>query len=152
MSNPKSTISIGGHPIHVMLVPFVIAFYTATLAADLAYGHSGDAFWARGAFWLLAAGVVASAAAATVGLLDFLFEPKIRAINAAWWHFGGNALMSTISIVDLYLRWRAGVEAGSRDYAWLAGLAFLLLLVNGWLGGRLVYEHRVGVADGPINS
>ena len=147
MGNPKSTLSIGGHPIHAMLVPFVIAFYTGTLVADLVYGQGGDPFWARMAIWLLAGGVAASVAAATVGLLDFLFEPRIRAIPAAWWHFGGNALMSLISIADLYLRYEAGPETGSTDYVWLAGVAFALLLANGWLGGRLVYEHHVGVSD-----
>jgi uncharacterized membrane protein len=147
MSNPKSTISIGGHPIHVMLVPFVIAFYVGTLVADLVYAHTADPFWARAAFWLLAGGVGFSVLAATAGLLDFLLEPKIRAIPAAWWHFAGNATMSLVSIVDLYLRYEQGPEAGSSNCVWLAAIAVALLLVNGWLGGRLVYEHHVGVSD-----
>ena len=33
--NPRSTIQIAGHPIHVMLVPFVIGYYTGAFAADL---------------------------------------------------------------------------------------------------------------------
>ena len=37
MSNPRSTVQIAGHPIHVMIVPFVIGFYVGAFAADLAY-------------------------------------------------------------------------------------------------------------------
>ena len=37
MSNPKSTASIAGHPIHPMLIPFPIAFFVATFVCDLAY-------------------------------------------------------------------------------------------------------------------
>ncbi|HEY2071128.1 MAG TPA: DUF2231 domain-containing protein [Rhizomicrobium sp.] len=146
-ANPRSTIQIAGHPIHVMLVPFVIAFYVGTLAADFAYSGTGDPFWARGAFWLLTAGVAMSLLAATAGFLDFVLEPKIRALSAAWWHFGGNALMSLISLVDLYLRYRAGDEAGSHAYWGLALAAVLLLLFNGWKGWEMVYRHHVGVSD-----
>jgi uncharacterized membrane protein len=146
-SNPKSTVQIAGHPVHVMLVPFVIAFYTGAFAADLTYAYTADAFWARGAFVLLAAGVVMSALAATVGLVDFIAEPKIRALPAAWWHFGGNALAASISLVDLYLRHREGEEAGSHDYLWLSLAVFLLLLFNGWKGWEMVYRHHVGIGD-----
>jgi uncharacterized membrane protein len=34
MSNPKSTASIAGHPIHPMLIPFPIAFFVATFVCD----------------------------------------------------------------------------------------------------------------------
>jgi len=36
-SNPRSTASIAGHPIHPMLIPFPIAFFIATFVCDLAY-------------------------------------------------------------------------------------------------------------------
>lgn len=35
MTNPRSTASIAGHPIHPMLVAFPIAFFVATLACDI---------------------------------------------------------------------------------------------------------------------
>jgi uncharacterized membrane protein len=37
MSNPKSTARIAGHPIHLMLIPFPIAFFVGTLVSDLTY-------------------------------------------------------------------------------------------------------------------
>ena len=63
-SNPKSSARLLGHPIHPMLVPFPIAFFTAVFLADLAYWLAPRPFWAEAGFWLLAAGLVGAALAA----------------------------------------------------------------------------------------
>jgi uncharacterized membrane protein len=147
MSNPKSTASISGHPLHAALVPFPIAFYFGTFLADLLYGGTDNDFWAEMAFWLLVAGFTMSLLASLMGFIDFVGEPKIRALQVAWMHFIGNATIGLISAVDLYLRYLAGPEAGSRNYLWMSGLVVLILLFTGWLGGQLVYRHRVGIAD-----
>ena len=145
--NPKSTVSIAGHPVHAMLVPFVIAFYTGALLCDIAYASVMDPFWARAAFWLVGTGIVASAAAATIGLIDFVAEPRVRELRDAWWHLGANVLLSLVSILDWLLRYEVGAEAGSKAYVWLSGLSVLILSFSGWKGGQLVYRHRVGVKN-----
>lgn len=145
--NPRSAVRIAGHPVHPMIVPFVIAFYMGAFFADLIYKGTYDPFWADAAFWLIAGGILASAVAATIGVIDFLSEPAIRDIPAAWWHLGGNILMSLISILDWVLRYEVGPEAGSRAYVWLSLAVALLLIFNGWQGGQLVYKYRVGVQD-----
>src|SRR5262247_861950 len=96
MSNPKSTASIAGHPIHPMLVAFPIAFFVATLACDIAFWRTGDTYWATTAQWLLGAGLVMAALAALAGIIDMLGEPRIRALRDVWWHAGGNILMVLI--------------------------------------------------------
>jgi uncharacterized membrane protein len=140
-------MQIAGHPVHAMFVPFVIAFYIGAFAADIGYAATADPFWARGALWLIGAGIVASVFAAGIGLLDFLFEPRIRELKAAWWHLGGNVLMSGVSIIDWVLRYEIGAEAGSHAYLWMSLVVVLLLGFNGWKGGEMVYRNRVGVAD-----
>jgi len=145
--NPRSTVQIAGHPVHAMLVPFVIAFYIGAFAADIVFAKTLDPFFARAALWLIGLGIVASAAAATVGLIDFIAEPLIRELRAAWWHLAANILMSLISILDWVLRYEVGAEAGSRAYIWLSLATVVLLVFAGWKGGELVYRHRVGVAD-----
>jgi len=145
--NPRSTVSILGHPVHAMLVPFVIASYTGAFAADIAYSAASNPFWAVSAMWLIGAGIAVSVFAATIGFVDFVAEPAIRELPAAWWHLGGNVVMSLISILDWVLRYEVGPEAGSSAYIWLSGTVFVLLIFNGWMGAQLVYHHRVGVAD-----
>jgi uncharacterized membrane protein len=140
-------VSIAGHPVHAMLVPFVIAFYIGAFVADLAFASTLDPFFARGALWLIGAGIVASVFAATVGLIDFAAEARIRDLSAAWWHLGGNVVMSLLSILDWILRDAVGAEAGSRAYVWLSGIVVVLLAFNAWMGGQMVYRHKVGVAD-----
>ena len=90
MSNPKSTASIAGHPIH--------AFFVATFVCDLAYWQTSNAAWATAAIWLLGAGLTMAALAALVGLADVLGEPRIRALNDVWWHAGGNVIVVLIEL------------------------------------------------------
>jgi uncharacterized membrane protein len=70
MTNPHSTASIAGHPIHPMLIPFPIAFFVAAFVCDLAFWQSANTMWATGAIWLIGAGIVMAALAAVAGLTD----------------------------------------------------------------------------------
>ena len=105
MSNPKSTASIAGHPIHPMLIPFPIAFFVATFVCDLAYWQTTNSAWATGAIWLLGAGLVMAALAAVAGLTDVVGEPRIRALRDVWWHAGGNVLVVLIQLYSFYARY-----------------------------------------------
>src|SRR5213076_2638440 len=96
--NPRSTASIAGHPIHPMLIPFPIAFFVSTFVCDLIYWQTTTLAWATAAMWLLGAGIILAALAAIAGLTDVLGEPRIRALNDAWWHAGGNVVVVLIEI------------------------------------------------------
>jgi uncharacterized membrane protein len=76
MANPRSTASIAGHPIHPMLIPFPIAFFTATLACDVAYWVTRNDAWPTAAMWLLGAGIIMAAVAAVVGLVDVVGDRR----------------------------------------------------------------------------
>jgi uncharacterized membrane protein len=89
--NPRCTPSIAG-PLHRMLIPFLIACFVTTFVCDLAFWQTGDPFWATGALWLLGTGLVMAVLAVIVSLIDVLAEPRLRALNDAWWHIGGNVL------------------------------------------------------------
>ena len=103
-TNPRSTASIAGHPLHPMLIPFPIAFFVAAFVCDLAFSRTGDAFLATAALWLIGAGLVTAALGAVVGLIDVLSEPRLQALSNAWWHAGGNALAVVIQLFNWYLR------------------------------------------------
>jgi uncharacterized membrane protein len=146
MPNPKSTASFMGHPLHPTIVPFPIAFFVGALVTDLLYLRHGHPFWAMVSFCLLAAGLVMAAVAALLGLTDFAGEPRIRALRAAWLHMIANVLAVVVELVNIILRWhdRAGPIASTGIY--LSIVAVLLLLFSGWMGGEMVFRHRVGVA------
>ena len=46
-----SAVALVGHPIHVMMVHFPIAFVIATLGVDVFQSWSGDPFWVRVGLW-----------------------------------------------------------------------------------------------------
>ena len=152
MTNPHSTASIAGHPIHPMLIPFPIAFFVSTFLADLAFWQTGDEFWATAGMWLLGAGLVMAALAAIVGLIDVLGEARIRALNDAWLHAGGNVIAVLIELYNFYLRYEQGSAAIIPTGAALSGLVVLILLFTGWKGWNLVYRYGVGVADAGRND
>lgn len=146
MANPKSTVQIFGHPVHPILIPFPIAFLVGTLVSDIVYRSTGDDFWALGAYWLLAAAIVMAALAAVAGLLDFLGEPRIRALSAAWYHLLGNVTAVILSLINFWLRYQDGIAAYP-TVLWISLVVVVLLLFNGWMGWEMVYKHRVGIAD-----
>ena len=145
--NPSSTASIAGHPVHPMLIPFPIAFFVTTFLCDLAFWNTGHEFWATAAFWLLGAGLVMAALAAVVGLVDVLGEPRIRQLNDAWLHAGGNIVAVLIEVYNFYSRYEQGVAALIPTGTVLSGIVVAILLFTGWKGWELVYRHRVGVTD-----
>jgi uncharacterized membrane protein len=141
-----TTAKLAGHPVHPMLIPFPIALLVSTFASDLAYWVTADAFWARASFWLLAAALVMSAAAAAAGFTDFLGNSRIRAMGDAWQHMIGNVVAVCVALLNFILRWSG--EQGENVIPWglvLSALTVLLLLYTGWKGGSLVYHHRIGV-------
>jgi uncharacterized membrane protein len=140
MSDPRSTASIAGHPIHPMLIPFPIAFFVSTFVCDLAYWQSANSAWATAATWLLGAGLVMAALAALAGLTDVIGEPRIRRLNDVWWHAGGNVL---VVLIELYTGDRINPSTRFGPFA-RRRLHSVVHRLEGW---EMVYRHRVGVAD-----
>jgi uncharacterized membrane protein len=145
--NPRSTARLFGHPIHPMLVSFPIAFFVAALACDFTYWSTRNSDWAAAATWLLGAGLVTAAVAAIAGLIDFLGEPRIRALNDAWLHMIGNVLLVVIQLFNFYEHYAFGADAVVPIGVSLSVVAVAVLLFNGWKGWTLIQTHHVGVMD-----
>lgn len=150
-TNPRSTASIAGHPLHPMLIPFPVAFLVATLACDLLFLNTGNSAWATASYYLLGAAVVMATLAALLGITDFLGERRIRALSAAWHHFIGNAAVLLLSIWNWWMRHEDGADAVVPTGLVLSAIVVLLLLYTGWRGWEMVYRHRVAVSDQPSN-
>ena len=143
--NPKSTARIAGHPLHPMLVPIPIACFVGTLLGDLAYWRTEDVMWSNLSIWLLAIGLLAAALAILAGLVDYVFNPRIRALGAARAHVVGNVFVIVLSIVNAFVHSRDGYTAVVPDGLILSALVVVILGFTAWMGGALVYRHGVGV-------
>ncbi|MGE5537072.1 MAG: DUF2231 domain-containing protein [Gemmatimonas sp.] len=142
----RSTVAIGGHPIHPMLVPFPIAFLVGALATDLTYTALSDPFWARASLWLVAAGLTTGAAAAVVGLIEFSTIKRARGPTGKA-HFIGNAVVLVLAAISLLLRIRNAETAVIPVGLVLSFLTSGVLLMTGWLGGELAYRLKIGVGE-----
>lgn len=148
MTNPRSTAQIAGHPIHPMIIPFPIAFFVAAFVCDLVIWRSGSADWATVSMWLIGAGLVMAALAAIVGLIDVFGEERIRQLNDAWWHAGGNIVAVLVELYNFYHRFQGGAVIPTGLV--LSLVAVCILLFTGWKGWEMVYRHHVGVSDTPV--
>lgn len=148
----RSKAAIGNHPIHPMLVPIPIgAFFLAFLGDVLHMATPEDRFWYDLSYTCIGIGIAFALLAAVVGAIDYIgVTMSARAFRIATRH-----LVLNVSVVILYLisflmrRNDAALGQGRWIEAFGAGLvAFALLAVSGWLGGKLTFEHRVGVDEG----
>ncbi|HEX3888790.1 MAG TPA: DUF2231 domain-containing protein [Phenylobacterium sp.] len=143
--NPHSTARIAGHPLHPMFVPFPIVCFVLTLISDLAYWKTAAMQWANMSAWLLVVGLVMALLAVIAGLIDFLGERRIRALPAVYVHALGNTVALVLAIFNLLIHSRDAYTSVVPTGLVLSVLTVLILLVTGWLGGDMVYRHRVGV-------
>ncbi len=131
-SNPKSTASIAGHPLHPMIIPFPVAFLVTAFVTDLAFWATGSDGWAVASMWLLGAGVVMALVAAVFGFTDFFGDQRVRGLSDAWQHMIGNLIAVVLALVNWYLRYRSGAAAGVFPVGiWISLATVLLLLFNG---------------------
>jgi uncharacterized membrane protein len=146
-TNPRSTASIAGHPLHPMVIPFPIASFVGALAADIAFASSGNPFWAEAARWLLVVGVVMALVAAIGGFIDFFGDARIRALPPARRHMIGNLVLVVIEAFNFLMRTDNPTDAVVPLGVSLSAIGVLLLLFNGWQGWEMVYRYRVGIAE-----
>jgi uncharacterized membrane protein len=141
----KSTAQVAGHPLHPMLIPYPFALLTAATAFDL-LGRRGDRSYGRTAGHMLDAGLLTALAAAVPGIIDYVGSvPKGSATRHARWHAAFNS--SALVAFALARRERRADGATSDRGLQLSMLGTALLGAGGWLGGELVYHHRVGVHE-----
>lgn len=145
--NPRSIASVFGHPIHPMLVPFPIAFFTGALLLDIAYALTAEIIWANFSIWLITAGLVFGGFAALAGMIDYLFSRRIRRLRTAFWHMLINATVYILQLFNAFVHSRDGWTSVVPTGLTLSAVSVALMFIGGWLGGRLVYIHRVGVRN-----
>lgn len=140
-----SRIALANHPLHAMLVTFPIALVVGTLGADLFWWLTADAFFARIGLWTSGWGFAMGVLAALAGTAELLAGPGIRRRPESWTHsvaammllatIGGNWGLRLYDPEGAILPWGAMLSLGGLVFVGLAG----------WHGGKLVFEHQIGV-------
>lgn len=146
----KSSIRVANHPLHPMLVPIPIACFLLTLIGDLAYAGTNNPFWYFFSTWTMGIGVIGGLLAALPGLADYVSVVPHQAKKQATTHMILNLGIVGLFIVNLALRAFTTASTGANWWLSLAltVVANAALLYAGWLGGELVYRHRIGVEEG----
>lgn len=143
-----SPASIQKHPIHPMLIPFPIGLWIFSLLCDVVYAMGwGGAVWNDMAFYTMVGGIIGALAAAIPGYIDYrsLTDPQTTTI--ARWHMLVNLSIVVLFAINLSLRMWS--EPGAVLPVLLSLVGIAMLGVAGWLGGELVYVHRVAVEPEP---
>lgn len=144
-----SPASIGGHPVHPMIIPFPIALWVFSLVADVIFLWRGNPVWKDYiAFYVLLAGILGAVAAAVPGFIDWLSLTDKAVVKIANWHARLNVIALLIFAASFYLRTRSGANLVSGGYTIpvaLSVLGVILITISGWLGGEMVFKHRVAV-------
>ena len=144
-----SPASLGGHPIHPMLIPFPLALWFSSFVADVIYLWRGNPVWRDWiAFYTLLGGTIMAVVAAVPGLIDWLSITDREVKKIANWHARLNVIALLIFAASFYLRTTSGAELVGGSYTIpfvLSVIGVILITISGWLGGELVFRHGVAV-------
>lgn len=139
----ESAVAVAGHPLHAMSVHFPIAFVVATLGCDMIYWWSADPFWLRAGLWSAGLAFVAGVGAGCIGTAELLLVPGIRIRVASWTH----AIAGMMLIAIAGMNW--GLRLADGDVLphglMLSLLAIIFTGLAGWHGGKLVFDHGIGL-------
>jgi len=139
-----SAVAVAGHPLHAMSVHFPIALVIATLGCDLIYWWTADPFWVRAGLWSSGFAFAAGIGAGLVGTAELLLVPGIRIRVASWTH----AVAAMMLIATAGANWglRLSDAAAVLPHGlMLSLLASLFTGLAGWHGGKLVFDHGIGL-------
>ncbi len=142
--------SIGGHPIHPMLVTFPIGLWVTSFALDIWFFFNRNPSWLLVSKFMIAAGCLGALAAAVAGIIDWTGLKDPRVVKIANWHARLNIAALVVFAISLYFRMNmfgGGDMIGNKlTIPFLLSLVGVILVsISGWLGGEMAYRHGVGV-------
>jgi uncharacterized membrane protein len=141
----ESRASINGHPIHPMLVVFPIGLWVFSFVADLLFIVTGNNVWSAVAYYTMGGGILGALVAAIPGMVDLFSITTGRTRVIGLIHMSINLVVVVLFVINFWIRTSA--EVASTGAIWFSGISVALLAISGWLGGELVFRHRVGVQE-----
>jgi uncharacterized membrane protein len=153
MRNPLARLF--GDPTHPAVVHFPLALYPAAVLFDvLAFARGDGSLYTHGAFILMLA---ATAGAVVAMITGFAQLPGIQPDSPAWktaiLHMSVQMGAASVFLVSILLRLRHVDDAHPPVGAFICSIVGTgILFYGGWLGGRLVFSHGVGVDASAMTS
>jgi uncharacterized membrane protein len=147
----KTRASFAGAPIHPMLVHYPIALWTTSVITDLIFYFNRNNSLILISKFLIAAGILGAILAAISGTIDWLTITDPAAKKTGNLHLILNVCALVLFGVSLYLRMKhygASLVGFHVKIPFLVSVVgWLLMAISASLGGKLVYEHRMGVKE-----
>lgn len=140
------------HPLHPALVHFPVACWSLATAADLASLRWGESAWRFGGVSLIV-GTLAAIPAMLAGFYELTrVAENSPAIADVYRHMGAMMTALLLYAISLFLRLdHTTLLAPGAGAITCSAAGFVFLGIGGWLGGKLVYGHRLG-SDSPLAS
>ena len=135
-------VTIGGVPVHAMVVGFPVVCFIGALIADVAYAQSPQVQWANFAQWLLALGEIIGVAAALFGLFDLFMNKREMRPTIALWHWAGSVTTLVLGLFNNFVHARDGYTGVVPTGLTLSILTVITVIVTGFLGLRMVHVHQ----------
>lgn len=142
----KSKARIGNHPIHPMLICLPLGLWIFSYISDFLYFCKAGPYWEVVSAYAIAGGIVGAVAAAIPGFIDYFTIKDTALKRIATWHMVLNLGAVVLYSCNLFLRWDNNVQPNGLPFL-LSSVTVILLAVSGWLGGELIYVHRVSVLE-----
>ena len=143
----KSRVTIAGHPVHPMLIPFPLALWATSFVVDILFYFTRHPTLLVISKFMLAAGCIGALAAAIPGFIDWLAIPSGEVKKAANWHARLNVIALIVFAVSFFLRLGSYSQLVGRRLTipfLLSLVGVILITISGWLGGELVFRYGVG--------
>ena len=137
------------HPLHPALVHVPTGLWPFAFLVDVISQFRPDPIWGQLAFYAILVGLVVALLAIPTGYADWTdIRPEKPAWKLGLAHMILNLIISVLWAINLFLRIRGPQTEPSVPLGLvvLSGLATLLLLVSGYLGGRMIYAQGISVA------
>ena len=146
----RSRAALGNHPLHPAVVSLPIGAFFLAFVADVLHALTKNALCYHVAYFAIFVGLVTALLAAVLGFIDYLGVTMSAAgRRLATIHMRLNLAAVALYAVSWVLR-RGEAALGTPRWPIAFGLEvlpFLMLGLSGWIGGKMTFEHKIGVVE-----
>lgn len=144
-----------GHPVHPMLVHFPTALFSSGFLFDILGKVLGDSSFYPASLYVILMGLGFGVLAAVFGFLDYVkLGDRPEAFTKASWHGGIQFMVLVMFGIIAGIKFQSYPDPAVPDL-WqfiIMGCGVVLMLAGNYLGGELVFTHRVGTGEKENNS